>query len=176
MRNVLIFSFCEGKGAKPPSALFAEQIRASSIRNIKPASFPRACRRINLQFLFAHWALRFTPFTGRCESRPPRSGGARNAPLCIIQTTRLSSQRAIHHESHCLQTTLFLTNRLSSQRAIHFASRACRRSGLCLAVAHWALRFAPFTGRCESRPPRLSALRLVPGRCSLGSAIRTRTV
>ena len=66
------------------------------------------------------------------------------------------------------------TIRLSSQRAIHFVSRACRRFGSCLAVAHWALRFAPFTGRCSSRPlPRLSALRLGPGRCSLGSATRT---
>ncbi len=102
-------SFLEG--ARPPAALFAEQIRAY-----------------------------------------PRCGGARNAPLNIIQTMRLSSQRAIHYESHWLQTTLFLTMRLSSQWAIHyeshwlqttlfltirlssqwaihFASRACRRSG-----------------------------------------------
>ena len=34
-----------------------------------------------------------------------------------------------------------------------FASRACRRFSSCLAVAHWALRFAPFIRRCKSRPP-----------------------
>ena len=80
--------------------------------------------------------------------RYPHCGSARNAPLSLLQTIRLSSQWAIHCDS---------------QPSSHFL------------IPNDPPQFA----RGHSlRLSRLSALRLVTDRCSLGSAIRTvhRTV